>query len=264
MQTWFFRREMEIMAHDQDKHNRFKIIAGGIIAVLVVATVCFFIQPQSQASTNPAEIPSVIDETPTSDPVDYAAQKALNQDYLGHLYFESGLVDELTVQGSDNEYYLNYTVNKEYDSRGAVYLDYRNTLDDQNLIFYGHYVYADESLVFSPLHQLKEESNYENNKKIRLQLENECREYEIAYVYYYEMGNENLEYFHPNYEPEQFENYIANVKEKQFYNTGLDLAEGERMLTLQTCVRDRDDLRLIVVAKETNVVKVESKTNSQG
>ena len=234
MQTWFFRREMEIMTHDQDKHNRFKIIAGGIIAVLVVAAVCFFIQPQSQASTNPAETPSVIDETPTSDQVDYAAQKALNQDYLGHLYFESGLVDELTVQGTDNEYYLNYTVNKEYDSHGAVYLDYRNTLDDQNLIFYGHYVYADESLVFSPLHQLKEESNYENNKKIRLQLENECREYEIAYVYYYEMGNENLEYFHPNYEPEQFENYIANVKEKQFYNTGLDLAEGERMLTLQT------------------------------
>lgn len=78
------------------------------------------------------------------------------------------------------------------------------------------------------------------------------------------MGNENLEYFHPNYEPEQFENYIANVKEKQFYNTGFDLAEGERMLTLQTCVRDRDDLRLIVVAKETNVVKEESKTNSQG
>ena len=102
------------------------------------------------------------------------------------------------------------------------------------------------------------------NEWIRLQLENECREYEIAYVYYYEMGNENLEYFHPNYEPEQFENYIANVKEKQFYNTGLDLAEGERMLTLQTCVRDRDDLRLIVVAKETNVVKEESKTNSQG
>jgi len=28
---------MEIMTHDQDKHNRFKIIAGGIIAVLVVA-----------------------------------------------------------------------------------------------------------------------------------------------------------------------------------------------------------------------------------
>ena len=110
------------MTHDQDKHNRFKIIAGGILAVLVVAAVCFFIQPQSQGSTNPAETPSVIDETPSADQVDYAAQKALNQDYLGHLYFESGLVDELTVQGSDNEYYLNYTVNKEYDSHGAVYL----------------------------------------------------------------------------------------------------------------------------------------------
>ena len=48
---------------------------------------------------------------------------------------------------------------------------------------------------------------------------------------------------------------VANNKEIEFYNTGIEITPVDRFLTLQTCVENRDDLRLIVIAKEVEVIK---------
>lgn len=241
---------MEMEKMNEKKNTRLKVISiFSCILFITVLLFWLFFQPGKTSEPTDQEINSRPQSSQIAE-ADYAAQKAINEDYIGHLYFESGLVDELVVQGDDNEFYLNNTAAGEYSTHGAVYMDYRNHLSDQNLIFYGHYVYDDETLMFSPLHQLKETENYEVNKKLVLELENEIRQYEIAHVYYYEMGNENLEYFHPVYDQDQLEDYLQNVSEKQFYDTGVSIAEGDRILTLQTCVRNREDLRLIVIAKE--------------
>ena len=97
-------------------------------------------------------------ETPIVEVKDltvFNERKAINSDYIGELKIE-GLLNEYVVQTVDNEYYLHKNFNKEEYSSGSVYMDYRNTMDDQNLILYGHYVYKDESKIFGPLHLLKE------------------------------------------------------------------------------------------------------------
>ncbi len=188
----------------------------------------------------------------TDDAVNYAEKKEENEEYIGHLYFESGLIDELTVQAEDNEKYLTIDFDGNAYSSGTVFMDYRNTIYDENMIFYGHFVYADETKAFSPLHRLKEEENYEENQYLFLALEDEVRRYQVAHVYYYEMGSEDLEYFHTEYTPDELEAYLENVKEAEFYDTGIEITAGDRFVTLQTCVRDRDDLRLIVICKEVD------------
>lgn len=125
-------------------------------------------------------------------------------------------------------------------------------MSDQNLIIYGHFVYADESLMFGPLTQLKEESAYEANKTITLSLENETREYLITDVFYYVMDSETLQYYYTTYDADYFKTYYAAVKDADFYDTGESLTADDHWLTLQTCVRNRDDLRLIVLAKQVN------------
>lgn len=70
------------------------------------------------------------------------------------------------------------------------------------------------------------------------------------------MGNDNLEYFHTYYEPEQLKEYLSSLDEKEFYDTNVDITSSDNFLALQTCVRDRDDLRLIVIAKEIEVIDI--------
>lgn len=237
------------------KHLRMKKSAKICIVVIIIVIICLFFMFNKQSS--PSQKNEVVNtstpkvtETISTETYDFNSYKEINPEYLGELSFDSGLIVEHTVQTTDNEKYLNYAWNLEQSSHGSVYLDYRNKLEDQNLIFYGHYVYADESLIFGPLHELTNQEKYEANKNITLRLENEERHYVVTNVYYYEMNSDTLKYYEPNYDEAFFEIYMKAVKEKQFYETGEELSFEDHWITLQTCVRNRNDLRLIVLAKE--------------
>jgi len=180
----------------------------------------------------------------------YAERSAVNPDYIGELSFESGLVDQNIVQSTDNEKYLNLSWDLQSSTHGAAFLDYRNSLTDENLIIYGHFVYADESLMFGPLHKLKDQANYEANQYIDLKLADETRKYQVTDVYYYTMDSEELMYYYIAYDADYFKSYMDAVHATEFYSTGIDLTTSDHILTLQTCVRDEDNLRLIVLAKQ--------------
>ena len=177
----------------------------------------------------------------------YQTLKAINEDYIGIVRI-GNLIEEKVVHSSDNEEYLRLDFEKNYYRKGTVFMDYRNTLDDQNIILYGHYVYYDESAMFSPLHLLKDSQNYEVNKFIEFELEDETRIYQIAAVFYYDLYAVKPQYFHVNYD--DLESYLKDVKEAVLYDTEVEITADSKLLSLQTCVRNRDDLRLIVVAKQ--------------
>ncbi|NLC96457.1 MAG: class B sortase [Erysipelotrichaceae bacterium] len=178
----------------------------------------------------------------------YSENKEINNDYIGDLKID-GLINQKVVHTTDNEFYLNHNFEKEYFSQGSVFMDYRNTLEDQNIILYGHYVYKDETAMFSPLHLLKDINNYEEYKYIFLNLGEEVRKYKISKVYYYIMGSQNLIFYETNYSESEFENYMKYVDKAVFYDTGVQMSNDDSFITLQTCVRNRDDLRLIIIGK---------------
>lgn len=233
------------------------ILKQELVVILGLSLVaCGFEDTLNTESADAAElraVPFQSTEPEYSDPeVNFYEEKAINDEYIGHLYFESGLIDQKVVQTDDNEKYLDTDFEGNYFSSGSAFMDYRNTLMDENIIIYGHYVYADESKMFSPLHQLEDEANYEGNKYLYFALEDEVRKYEVADVYYYEMGSESLEYFHTEYSADELSNYLKHVHESEFYSTGTEISNLDHFLTLQTCVRGRDDLRLIVIAKQVD------------
>jgi sortase B len=180
----------------------------------------------------------------------YAECKKINSQYTGLLHFESGLINENVVQAQDNFTYLDKAWDLSPAESGAAFMDYRNSLDDQNIIIYGHDVYTDEALMFGPLHQLEEQGSYQANQYIDLELENETRRYQIAYVYDYEMNNDSLKYYLTEYEEAYLKTYLEAVQSKEFYSTGVSITSSDRWLTLQTCVQNEPDKRLIVLAKE--------------
>ncbi len=230
-------------------------ILFAILIVLILLIVTLITKPWNLMKHDS----NAVTATPSSEPsasatidTTYAENAAVNPEYIGNLKFDGGLLDQNVVQADDNEKYLSLAWDLTESAHGAAFLDYRNTLDDQNLIIYVHFVYADESLMFGPLTQLKEEANYEANKTITLSLENETREYLITDVFYYEMDSDSLQYYYTYYDEDYFNTYYAAVKKADFYDTGETLTMDDHWLSLQTCVRNRDDLRLIVLAKEVN------------
>jgi sortase B len=237
-----------------------KTVIYVMLSALAGILVCWYLQSQ------PVNVPAAATDIPTVTPAatptalpentadaqqtaDYAARKTINPDYVGELVFDSGLIDQNVVKGTDNQKYLTLTWDLKDDSSGSAFMDSENSLDDQNVIIYGHYVYRDITKMFSPLHDLKDQKNYEADKDISLKLGNKTMKYEVTDVFYYTMNDKDLAFYMPNYTEEYFNLYYAKVKTLDFYDTGKSLSYSDHWLTLQTYVRDRDDLRLIVLAK---------------
>lgn len=187
--------------------------------------------------------------------------KGINDDFLGLLSVGNVISDEIIVMDHNfNEQYITTDFfTGEYASHGTSWMDYRNTLEDQNLILYGHYVYPFRRvegypLCFTNLHELKDVKNYEENKLITFDLMDETRFYEVVAVYYYNLNNDIGRYYSTSYKAYEgsypMSAFMSEVHDLEFYDTGVELTEEDHMMSLQTCVENHDELRLIVIAKE--------------
>lgn len=195
-----------------------------------------------------------------------------NPDYRGQLVFESGLIDEPFVQFNDNDFYLrrDYKTFK-YSVLGTVFMDYECSLDSQNIIIYGHNAFDsynagldengnkidNDTLMFTSLKYFTDKSFYEDNKYIDLILGDRICRYEVVSSFYADLMyvdgvqtlNPDLYYYIPEYDLEYFIFYKQNIKDVEFYDTGVDFDYDDKLLTLQTCVDGNDDLRQIVLCK---------------
>ena len=259
------------------KNNSFIYVAIGVLSILLIFGIVilvfdpfsFFVKKEDLIVEKEEPIVEVNEEEKTLVNTLWETNSVKSDDYVGTITFESGLIDLPFVQGSDNNtYYRTDWESMKYDEEGSIFLDSSNTLDDQNLILIGHYVYASYDASgthkFTPLAKLIDKENYENNKYVKLYFENEVRRYEIAYVYYCELiedeyegekfsyTNDGFEFYYPNYTEEQFDKYIDTVKKNAFYDTGVSINYNDKLLTLQTCVENHNELREIVLLKEVD------------
>lgn len=267
-----------------DKQKIISFFKGLILvaaSLIIIVFVWFYF-------TNPVNIPidNIVEEKPkpnNSEEVikeEYADDKyrdiyieSYNQaydsdEYIGQLIFESGLIDEPIVQTTDNDYFLDIDYKThQYFMGGTAFVDYDcNVYLDNNTTIYGHdyakSVDPEQKLMFTPLHRLKDKSNYEENKVIYFVLKDRVETYEICYVYDVNIIEDQFHvqyldkgepiYYISNYSEEDFNTYLNAVEERKMYDTGNTIDFSDKLLTLQTCYEDNID-KLIVLAKRINV-----------
>ena len=178
----------------------------------------------------------------------YNDLKNINEDFLGWVSFESGLIDLPFFQTTDNTFYLNKNINKEYSSHGSVFLDYLQNLDGNNITLYGHYVYNNSEIMFTPLVELKNKEVYEDNKFFSLYLENTERKYELVGILKYSVTDEPL-YQVGVLDEAKFNEYREYIYKNRLNNTGVEINDDDKLLSLQTCVRNEDNSRWLIVGK---------------
>lgn len=195
-----------------------------------------------------------------------ASDQQVNGDTKALFYFESGLVKRPLMQTGDY-YYLfhSYETKAAENAKDCVTLDPDNNLnkDDMNLHVAAHYWYdyqerGAESYGFTPLVKLQDQANYDANKYVTIVTPTEIRYYQIAYVVNCPLDLVDGTYYPPNdlqynlisYDSDYFKEYINAVKENEYYDTGVNIDYGDRMLTMETCIQSEEDHREIVIAKE--------------
>lgn len=180
--------------------------------------------------------------------IDFKTLKEKNSDTIGFLKVNGTDVDSIVVKGKDNSYYLSHNFEKEYNSAGWIFADYRNNLDgtDKNIIIYGHNMR--NNTMFGTLKNILNSDWQENedNRKITFITEEESAIYDVFSVYQIEAEDY---YMKTDFKTGEFKKYIDSMKSRSIYNFNENISEDDSILTLSTCANN-NKYRVILHAKK--------------
>ena len=183
--------------------------------------------------------------------LDFSNLLNINSDTVAWIRINNTLADFPVVKSQDNNYYLKHNFNKEYNSAGWIFADYRNKFDDtdKNIIIYGHN--RRNGSMFSTLNNTLEESWYSNqeNQYIILYTPQKTYTYKIFSIYKIIANNfDNRVEFSSD---EEFQNFISNSLQNSIYDFGTEVTTKDSILSVYTCANNTK-YRIIIQAKKCN------------
>ena len=198
-----------------------------------------------------------VDETKEDDEekyvVDFEKLKEKNSDIVAWLKVKGTNIETTVVKSTNNDYYLTHNFNKEYNSAGWIFADYKNKVDgtDKNLVIYGHNM-RDDSMFGSLKWVINEDwYNNEDNKYITLITENETQVYEVFSVYQIEKEDY---YIQTNFNTEKkFSAFLETIKKRSKKDFNVDVNKEDNILTLSTCANN-NKYRVVLHAKKYKII----------
>lgn len=178
----------------------------------------------------------------------------INSDAIGWIKIDGTNIDYPVMQNGD--YYLHRNIYKKYSSHGTPYLAaHCNLKISDNLTVYGHHM--NDNSMFSQLDNYKSYNFYKNHKYIKFYtLENGQtieNTYEVAIAFktvvYSDKGFKYYKYSN-FYDQQEFNSFVDNCKNLQFYNTETNLNYKDTLITLSTCEYSQKNGRMVIVAKK--------------
>lgn len=157
-----------------------------------------------------------------------------NNDIRGILTIENTSFNEIVVQSTDNDYYLNHTISHESNWRGQTFIDFRVDINNsKKLIIYGHSA-TNHDIPFNIFENYYNEDYYKEHRYMYLQTDNSKKIYEIFSVY---VEVEDWSYYNKmNYIDENdYYNHILSMKNNSWYDTGVNISKDDEILIIQTC-----------------------------
>lgn len=228
------------------------IILEGLFVILIIYSLYNIYQWYTE-NKKTSEILDSISNSITVDEgnkivVDFDRLEESNSDIVAHLRVNGTEINHPVVKTTDNDYYLNHSLDKSVSGAGWIFADYRNKLDgtDKNLIIYGHN--RRDGSMFGTLKNILNKDWYEdeNNLKITLNTENGDSTYEVFSVYQIEAEDY---YLQTSFKDKEFLGFINTLKDRSIKNFGIEISEKDSILTLSTCAND-NKYRVVLHAKK--------------
>ena len=149
----------------------------------------------------------------------------------------------------DNEFYLNRNPYKQPNSAGSIFMDFENNVErsDPNTILYGHQMSANSNTMFHTLSYYTDANFFINHRYI---IFSTIYENNVWEVFAYFIADTSFYYIQVFFNSERaFLDLAAEMKAKSIYDTGIDIKEGDRILTLSTCTNMEPDTRYVLAAR---------------
>lgn len=181
-----------------------------------------------------------------------------NSDCIGWLSIENTAVDYPVMHTPDwPQKYLRRNFYQQYSDSGVPFLDYRCTLDSDNLIIYGHNMR--NGTMFSSLKEYLNDGRLSSNPTILLETEDGAHEFTIFAVACVDKLDSWYSFINAESE-DDFNEAVQRIVQNAYYTNGDAPEYGDRLLTLSTCYGSTRSSRLIIIAKEekANVWQTES------
>ena len=171
----------------------------------------------------------------------------INNDTKAWLRLNNTSINYPVVQSSDNDFYLNHDFNKDNNSNGWIFIDYRNNMNDldQNTIIYGHNTKG--TSMFATLRYVLNDSWNSNSDNLNIVFNTPAKSYTARIFSIYVIPNTN-DYLYINFSDEDYVNFINKIKGRSIRDFGVDYSINDKMITLSTC-NNTGDKRLVVHAK---------------
>lgn len=188
--------------------------------------------------------------------IDFTNLKKFNNEVVGWIKVEGTNVNYPIVQTTNNEYYLDHSLDKTPNSAGWLFMDYRNNnnFDNKNTIIYAHN--RKDKTMFGSLKNLLSSSWYNNssNQIIKTSSETKNGLWQIFSVYVIETTNDYIQTDFSN--QKDFETIINLIKNRSIYEFDAKVNNNDQIITLSTC--HGSNKKLVVHAK---LIKYDNKIN---
>lgn len=239
-----------------------------IILVILIAGFCFgafmLVKTLLTAKHEQETFDSLVQMVGDTDEVDedgalrkYDELYNQNPDFFGWLKIEGTRIDyPVMYTPRDSEYYLHRDFYGQYSESGMLFIDGDCPAQGNYYLIYGHHM--NNGSMFGDLPKYGDQKFYETHKTVFFDTRYEIRDYEVVAAFYaqaYPDDEEEGHFCYYNYKDLSskavFDEFVANVKANEIYETGITPVYGDELITLSTCNYHTQDGRFVVVARRT-------------
>lgn len=220
-----------------------------IIACFLITLSTLFLFNLNNKKLDNKKVKKIINKTIENSKDDITNAKDLygNDDIIGNITVSGTDIDEYIVKTTDNNYYLNHNLKKEYDIAGAVFMDYRNSVDDKKILIFGHNARKLDTVPFHDLEKYLDESFYRQNKYVDLKF-NEDTKWLIFSVMIVKKGNNT--HMKLEFDDNSWLEHLNYLKSNSIYDTGVDVSFDDRIVVIQTCNYHPENTYILICAKK--------------
>lgn len=180
------------------------------------------------------------------NPIDFAGLKAINDEVIAWIKVKALDISYPVTKGSDNDFYLHNTFEKEPNIAGCIFMEYQNQKDfsDKNTVIYGHNM--KNGSMFGTLKKFYEEGVFEKSPYIWIYTPEKIYKYEIFSCQ--EVGAASSTYQLTFLDDKSFMEYIDDAFEQSVVQSNVTVSKDDSIITLSTCTGN-DTTRFVVQAK---------------
>ena len=205
------------------------------------------------------QAPTTSIDSPEEYVDEFAALYERNKDFVGWVEIEGTPLNYPVVKGKDNDYYLTHNFDGKRERHGTPFMDYRNDIDrlNANTVLHGHNMKSDNQM-FSELENYYKGKNainyYRQHPVIKFDTLNAKMEWKIFAVFACGVNTKDEDFLaYYDYlmasSEEDYMKWVEEFKSRSIYDIPVDVQVGDNLLTLSTCYYEKEDQRLVVVAR---------------